>query len=382
MTIGKFKSPLRKPRMIIALALGLMVVPALSMAQGPAGGEYKAPVSVITLKKTAIQYTQTVPARVNAFKVAEIRPQVTGIVVKRFYVEGGMVKKGQPLYQIDPASYKAVYDSAQANLLKAQAQLETTQAREERYGRLVKEKAVSRQDYDDAYSALLQARASIAVAEATVAQAKINVDYTRVYAPITGRIGKSTVTEGALVTANQGQMMAQITQLDPIYVDMQQAREKLAEFKAKSRHTAKVVVSLDYGDNAGAYGHMGELQFTEVTVDPTTASVVLRALFPNPNEELYPGFFASATLFLDKAEVLLIPQRSGILQPNGKLVAWVVDGEGTVHSRAIQVDGVYGNNWIVTSGLSEGDAIVTEGFQRLRSGSPVEVSPATIALAN
>ena len=382
MTIGKFKTPLRKPRMIIALALGLAVVPVLAMAQGPAGEEYKAPVSVITLKKTTIQYTQTVPARVNAFKVAEIRPQVTGIVVKRFYVEGGMVKKGQPLYQIDSSTYKAVYDSAQANLLKAKAQLETTQAREERYGRLVKDKAVSRQDYDDAYAALLQARASIAVADASVAQAKINVDYTRVYAPITGRIGKSTVTEGALVTANQAQMMAQITQLDPIYVDMQQAREKLAEFKKKSRHTPKVVVKLDYGDNAGIYGYMGELQFSEVTVDPTTASVVQRALFPNPDEELYPGFFASATLYLDKADVLLIPQKSGLLQPNGKLVAWVVDGEGKVQSKAIQVDGVHGNNWIVTSGLSVGDVIVTEGFQRLRSGSPVEVTPATFAVAN
>jgi membrane fusion protein (multidrug efflux system) len=371
--------------MIAVITLGLVVIPAFALAQEPGKGPaavYKAPVSAVTLKKTTIQYTQTVPGRVNAYKVAEIRPQVTGIVVKRFFVEGGLVKKGQPLYQIDPSSYQAVYDSALANLLKAKAQLETTQAREERYGRLVKDKAVSRQDYDDAYAALLQARASIAVAQASVAQAKINVDYTRVYAPITGRIGKSTVTEGALVTANQPQVMAQITQLDPIYVDMQQAREKLSELKQKSIHTDKITVTLDYGDNKGVYGHTGELQFSEVTVDPTTSSVVLRALFPNPDEELYPGFFASATLLLDNVQVVLIPQRAAILQSNGKMVAWVVDKDSRVHPQPIEVDGAHGNSWIVTSGVEAGDSIVTEGFQRLRPGSAVDVSPVTLALAN
>ncbi|WP_300667274.1 efflux RND transporter periplasmic adaptor subunit [Desulfoluna sp.] len=392
MIFGKIKLPLFHlshasgiTRLIAVIALGLIAIPAFALAQEPGKGAaavYKAPVSVVTLEKTTIQYTQTVPGRVNAFKVAEIRPQVTGIVVKRFFVEGGMVKKGQPLYQIDASSYQAVYDSTLANLLKAKAQLETTQAREARYGRLVKDKAVSRQDYDDAYAALLQARASIAVAKASVAQAKINVDYTRVYAPITGRIGKSTVTEGALVTANQPQVMAQITQLDPIYLDMQQAREKLSELKKKSIHTDKIRVTLDYGDNEGVYGHTGELQFSEVTVDPTTSSVVLRALFPNPDEDLYPGFFASATLFLDNAQVVLIPQRAAILQPNGKMVAWVVGTDSTVHPQTIEVDGAHGNQWIVTSGVEAGDSIVTEGFQRLRPGSAVDVSPVTLALAN
>lgn len=368
--------------MIAAMALlSLLIIASPALAKSPEKGEkpvYKAPVSVMTVRKKTIQYTQTVPARVTAFKVAEIRPQVTGIVVKRFFEEGGMVKKGDPLYQIDPSTYKAFYDSAQANLLKAKAQLETTQAREKRYGRLVEDKAVSRQAYDDAYATLLQARAEIAVAKASVAQAKINVDYTRVYAPITGRIGKSTVTEGALVTANQTQMMAQVIQLDPIYVDMQQAREKLSELRKKSTHTDKIRVALDYGGTAGAYDHMGELQFSEVTVDPTTASVVLRALFPNPDETLYPGFFASATLFLDTAEVLLIPQRTAILQPNGKQVVWVVK-DGTVHPQPIEVAGSHGNNWIVTSGLSVGETIITEGFQRLRPGSAVDISPAKIA---
>lgn len=391
MMTGSLKSPLSHPllpsgvtRLVAALILGLVASPSFAVAQGPGmggGAEYKAPVSVMTLKKTTIQYTQTVPARVNAFKVAEIRPQVTGIVVKRFFEEGGMVKKGQPLYQIDSSSYQAVYDAARADLLKARAQMESIEAREARYGRLVKDKAVSRQDYDDAHAALLQARSAIAVAKASVAQAKINVDYTRVYAPITGRIGKSTVTEGALVTANQPQMMAQITQLDPIYVDMQQAREKLAELKQKSTHTGKIMVKLDYGDNKGAYGHAGELKFSEVTVDPTTSSVVLRALFPNPKEELYPGFFATATLFLDKAQVVLIPQRAAILQPNGKMVAWVVGKDGKVNPRPIEVDGAHGNNWIVTAGLEAGDSIVTAGFQRLRPGSAVAFSPAPLAQA-
>ncbi|MBI9093051.1 MAG: efflux RND transporter periplasmic adaptor subunit [Desulfobacterium sp.] len=386
MRIGRIKSlfyrlhlPSGVKGLFVPMALGLVLITSSALAQG--GVAFKAPVSTITLKKQAIQYTQTVPGRVNAFKVAEVRPQVTGIVLERFFQEGGMVKKGQPLYQIDPSTYQAVYDSARADLLKAQAQMEAAQAREKRYGRLVKDKAVSRQEYDDAHAAWLQARASVAVANASVARAKINLNYTRVYAPITGRIGKSTMTEGALVTANQAKMMAEITQLDPIYVDMQQARKKLFELKQKSINTDKVMVRLDYGDNQGVYGHMGELQFSEVTVDPTTSSVVLRALFPNPEEELYPGFFVSATLFLDKAQVLLIPQKAAILQPSGKMVAWVVDKENKVHPQPIEVEGSHGNSWIVTTGLNENDAIVTEGFQRLRPGVEVEASPSTLALA-
>lgn len=389
MLIGRIKEPyfrVHRPSgvkgLFAVMALALVLVASSASAQGPGGAAFKAPVSVITLQKQTIQHTQTVPGRVQAHKVAEVRPQVTGIVLERFFEEGGMVEKGQPLYQIDPSTYKAVYDSAKADLLKAQAQLESSKARAERYGRLVEDRAVSRQDYDDAHAAWLQARASVAVADASVARAKINLDYTRVYAPITGRIGKSTVTEGALVTANQATMMAEITQLDPIYVDMQQAREKLFDLKKKSTNTQKIMVRLDYGDSQGEYARMGELQFSEVTVDPTTSSVVLRALFPNPEEELYPGFFVSATLLLDKAEVLLIPQKAAILQPSGTMVAWVMDKTNKVRPQPIEVDGSYENNWIVTSGLNEGDAIVTEGFQRLHPGAEVEASQTTLALAN
>jgi len=385
MRIGRIKSPfyrLHRPSgitgLLVPMALGLILITSSAMAEKAA---FKAPVSTITLKKQTIQYTQTVPGRVNAFKVAEVRPQVTGIVLERFFEEGGMVKKGQPLYQIDPSTYQAVYDSAQADLLKVQAQMKSTQAREKRYGRLVKDRAVSRQEYDDAHAAWLQARASVAVAKASVARARINLNYTSVYAPITGRIGKSTVTEGALVTANQAKMMAEITQLDPIYVDMQQARKKLFELKQKSTNNEQIIVKLDYGDNQGVYGHMGKLQFSEVTVDPTTSSVVLRALFPNPEEELYPGFFVSATLLLDETQVLLIPQKAAILQPSGKMVAWVVEKDNKVHPQPIEVEGSHGNSWIVTKGLEENDAIVTEGFQRLRPGVEVEASLSTLALA-
>ncbi|BCS95295.1 secretion protein HlyD [Desulfoluna limicola] len=389
MLIGRIKEPyfrVHRPSgvkgLFAAMALGLVAVASSVSAQEAGGAAFKAPVSVMTMTKQTIQYTQTVPGRVQAHKIAEVRPQVTGIVLERFFEEGGMVEKGQPLYQIDPSTYKAVYDSAKADLLNAQAQLESSKARAERYGRLVEDRAVSRQDYDDAHAAWLQARASVAVADASVAQAKINLDYTRVYAPITGRIGKSTVTEGALVTANQATMMAEITQLDPIYVDMQQAREKLFELKKKSTSTEKIMVRLDYGDSQGEYPRMGELQFSEVTVDPTTSSVVLRALFPNPDEELYPGFFVSATLLLDKADVLMIPQKAAILQPSGTMVAWVMDKANKVHPQPIEVKGSYKNNWIVTSGLSEGDAIVTEGFQRLQPGAEVDSSQAVLALAN
>lgn len=369
----------RRKSISAVIAFVALALPISAMAQGPSG--FKAPVAVMTMAKQPLQYTQTAPGRVKAHKIAEVRPQVTGIVLKRFFEEGSMVKKGQPLYQIDPATYQAVYDSAMADLLKAKAQYESTQAKDKRYSRLVKDRAVSRQDYDDAHAAFLQANASVAVAEAAVARAKINLDYTRVYAPITGRIGKSSVTEGALVTANQATMMAEITQLNPIYVDMQQARRKLFELKALSKNTDKIMVKLDYGENEGQYAHMGELQFSEVTVDPSTSSVVLRALFPNPEEELYPGYFVRATLFLDKTNVLLVPQKAAIMQPGGKMMVWVMDKNSTVRPQPIEVDGTYKNQWIVTSGLKEGETIITEGYQRLRPGAEVDASPKAQALA-
>lgn len=361
--------------LVAMIAFSIVGISQSAVADDSASGGFKAPVSVMTMAKQTIQFTQTVPGRVNAHKVAEVRPQVTGIVLERFFEEGGMVQKGQPLYQIDPATYKAIYDAALADRLKAEAQLQAAKAREERYSRLVADRAVSQQDFDDARAAFLQARANVAVAQAAVARAKINLDYTRVYAPITGRIGKSSVTEGALVTANQSTMMAEITQLDPIYVDMQQAREKLFDLKQQSRNTETIRVRLDYGDKTAEYPHMGTLQFSEVTVDTSTSSVVLRALFPNPEEALYPGFFVSATLLLDTVEALLIPQKAAILQPDGSMIAWVMDKEQKVQPRPIEVKGSYKNNWIVTIGLAEGETIVTEGFQRLYPGASVNATP-------
>lgn len=333
------------------------------------------PVSAIKLETTKIQLTQQLPGRSVAYKVSEIRPQVTGIITKRLFTEGGMVEQGQQLYQIDPAPYQALYDSAEADLLRAQANLASISAKESRFRELVKVNAVSKQDYDDTKAALLDAKASIAVAKAAVSSAKINLNYTNVYAPISGQIGKSSYTEGALVTANQSNVLAIVTQLDPIYVDMQEARKKVIELRQKSKTTDKIMVTLDLGDDF-TYQQKGELQFSEVTVDPTTSSVELRAIFPNPEKLLFPGLFVRATLLLDKVEALLIPQQAGILGQGGRMSAWVVDSNNTAQVVPIVAKDVHEGQWIVVDGLKAGDTVITEGFQKIRPGAPVQVTPA------
>lgn len=360
--------------LLLGLTFVLLAWPKDGAAQAPQG--QATAVSTVTVNYETIQHTQQAPARVSPFRVAEIRPQVTGIITKRFFEEGGMVEQGQQLYQIDPALYDAVYESAKADLLKAQAQLESLAAREERYALLVKDEAISKQEYDDARAAALEARANIAVAKAAVSSAKINLDYTKVYAPISGRIGISSVTEGALVTANQSSVMVQITQLDPVYADMQVSRERLFSLKARARDLSTVRVRLEIDGIAEPYANLGELKFADVTVDPTTSAVTLRAVFPNPEEMLYPGVFASATMLLDKEEVLMIPQGAGIRQPNGSLAVWVVNKDNnTVSSVPVVASGVHGNRWIITQGLKAGDQVVVEGLQRLHEGVQVEVTP-------
>ncbi|CAG36427.1 related to acriflavine resistance protein E [Precursor] septum formation and cell membrane permeability [Desulfotalea psychrophila LSv54] len=360
-------------------ALALVFCSPLSSfaSEEPTKDGQKAPataVSAITLKPTAIQYTQQIPARATAYKVAEIRPQVTGIIKKRLFTEGGAVKKGSQLYQIDPAPYQAVYNSAKADLLKAHANLESTNVKEKRYAQLVLINAVSKQAYDDTWAALLQAKADVAIAEASVASAKINLKYTKVYAPISGLIGKSNVTEGALVTANQAPLMAQITQLDPIYIDMQEVRNKVLVMKQKAKNTEEILVNLDFGGNLGIYQHQGKLQFSDVIVNPTTASVELRAIFPNPEQILFPGLFAYATLLLDEVDVLLIPQQAAIRGLKGKVSAWTINDKSQAVSVSIKVGESYGNNWIVTEGLKAGDKVITEGFQRLRTEATVKIT--------
>lgn len=332
------------------------------------------PVSAIKLQTTQIQLTQQLPGRSVAYKVSDIRPQVTGIITKRLFTEGSMVEQGQQLYQIDPAPYKALYDSAEADLLRAQSNIASIAAKESRFRQLVKVNAVSKQDYDDIKASLLDAKASVAVAKAAVSSAKINLNYTKVYAPINGQIGKSSYTEGALVTANQSNVLARVTQLDPIYVDMQAARKKVFSFRQTAKNTSKVMVDLDLGDNL-QYGQQGVLQFSEVTVDPTTSSVDLRAIFPNPDHLLFPGLFVRGTLLLDKIDAILIPQKAGILGQGGRMSAWIIDDENKAQIVPIVAKEGHGNNWIVSEGLKVGDTVITEGFQKLRPNTPVIVTP-------
>ena len=333
------------------------------------------PVSAITLEATTIQLTQQLPGRSVAYKVAEIRPQVTGIITERLFTEGSMVEQGQQLYQINPAPYQAVYNKVKADLLRAEANLASAAAKEARYRESLKVSVVSEQDYDDAKAALLDAKASVAIAQAAIESAEIDLNYTKVYSPISGQIGKSSFTEGALVTANQSTLLAKVTQLDPIYVDMQEARKKVFRLREKSKNTDQVMVTLDLGDGF-TYEHQGQFQFSEVTVNPTTSTVELRAIFPNPDQILFPGLFVHATLLLDTVDALLIPQKAGILGLGGKMNAWIIDDKDTAQLVPIVAKETHENNWIVSKGLKEGDIVITEGFQKLRSGASVVVSPA------
>lgn len=349
---------------------------ASAAAEQPQGGPPPTPVSALTLKLSTIQHTQEIPGRTAAFKVAEIRPQVTGIIKKRLFTEGSIVQKGQQLYLIDPAPYLALYNSALADLQKTKANLESIHAKEQRYAELVKVNAVSKQDYDDIKASALQAQADIAVAQAALASTKINLDYTKVYAPICGYIGKSNITEGALVTANQTALMAQITQLDPIYVDMQEAQKKTLQLRQKSQDNKAIEVSLQLEDTLAIYEHSGKLQFSDVIVNPTTSSVEIRAIFPNPENFLFPGLFVRATLLLDKEDVLLIPQQAAIRGSGGALTAWTINAQNQAQPVPIKVSNdSYGTNWIVTDGLKTGDVVITEGFQKIRPGANVAVTP-------
>lgn len=285
-----------------------------------------------------------------------------------------MVERGQQLYQINPAPYQAVYNKVKADLLRAEANLASVAAKEARYRESLKVSVVSEQDYDDAKAALLDAKASVAIAQAAIESAEIDLNYTKVYSPISGQIGKSNFTEGALVTANQSNFLAKVTQLDPIYVDMQEARKKVLSLREKSKHTDKVMVTLDLGDGF-IYEHQGQFQFSEVTVNPTTSSVELRAIFPNPDQLLFPGLFVRATLFLDTVEAILIPQKAGIRGAGGQMNAWIVDDKNTAQMVSIVAKETYGNNWIVTEGLKVGDTVITEGFQKLRPNTLVAVTP-------
>ena len=339
-------------------------------------------VATVTIEPHRIELTTELPGRTSAYLISEIRPQVNGIIKKRMFREGSDVKGGDLLYQIDPAPFQVAYDSARASLGKAQANLPSIRARVERYKELLVDKAVSQQDYDDAAAAVEQAKAEIEYWKTAVEAARINLGYTRVTAPISGRIGRSSVTDGALVTAYQATALATIQQLDPIYVDVTQSSAELlrlrrnletGELTADKKSGKKVQILLEDGT---PYPAEGTLQFRDVTVDPTTGSFTLRIVVPNPQDLLLPGMFVRAVVKQGIAErAILVPQQGVSRNPKGEPIALLVDASGTVRQRLLTLNRAIGDQWLVASGLSGGEQVIVEGMLKVRPGAAVKTVP-------
>ncbi len=355
---------------ILVSAVALALVSLTGCKEDSAPPPQQTPqVGVVTLKAQPFALTSELPGRTAAYRIAEVRPQVDGIIQKRLFTEGSEVKAGQQLYQIDPATYEATYQSAQAAQISASAMAE-------RYKLLVADKAVSQQSYDDARASALQA-------QATLEQARINLRYTKVLAPISGRIGRSAVTEGALVTNGQATALATIQQLDPIYVDVTQSSKDLLSLRADlaegrlqkvGDNSAKVQLVLEDGSH---YAHDGTLEFSEVAVDEGTGSVTLRAVVPNPDHLLLPGMFVHAELQAGvKQQAILAPQQGVTRNQRGEPVAMVVNAANKVEPRVLKASRTVGSAWLVEDGLNEGDRLITEGLQFVQPGIEVKAVPA------
>ena len=340
-------------------------------------------VAVITLQPRKIEITDQLPGRTTAYRVAEVRPQVTGIVQRRLFSEGSEVKAGDQLFQIDAASYRAALNSAEAALKRAEAQAVSARLLEERYGPLIAANAVSKQENDDAIAASARAAADVAAARAQVETARINVVYTQVLSPINGRIGRALVTEGALVTSQQQSPLATVQQLDPIYVDITQSSTEMlrlqrqlanGELLKTADNQAEVGLTLEDGS---LYGERGRLKVSEASVDPSTGSVVLRAEFPNPKRELLPGMFVRAQLTRGTlSAALLVPQRGVSHNPKGDATVLVVEQDDKVAERVVTADRAINGEWLVTAGLNAGDRVIVDGLQKAKPGSPVKPVPA------
>ena len=369
---------------------GLMAIAAVLTACGgnePAPqGPGAVPVTVVTLAPESVTLTRELPGRASPYLVAEVRPQVNGIIEQRLFTEGGAVEAGQPLYQIDDATYRANYASAEAALARARATLHSAQLLARRSKGLVAIKAVSEQDHENAVAALKQAEADVAAAEAAVQSARVTLSYARITSPISGRIGKSSVTQGALVTANQAAPLATVQQLDPMYVDLTQSsaellelRKALASGRLEGGQDLPVTILLEDGTR---YEHEGKLAFSEVTVDPTTGSYALRVVVPNPDSVLLPGVYVRALISNGvRQDALLVPQQGIARDPKGNTTAMVVGTEGKVEARAVEVSQTVGDKWLVEGGLVPGDKVIVEGLQKIRPGAPVQATEAGTAPA-
>lgn len=342
-------------------------------------------VDVVTLQAQPVTITTSLPGRAVAYRIAQVRPQVSGIVLRRDYVEGSTVKAGQQLYQIDPAPYQAAYDSAKAALMNANAALSLATLKVQRYAPLVKANAISKLDYATAQATEKQDRANVASAKAALETAHINLRYTRVLSPIQGRSGRSLVTEGALVTGDQSSALTTVQQIDPIYVDATQPSSTLlrlereyaaGKLQRSGSHQARVELTL--GDGT-PYAPAGKLQFSEVTVDPGTGSVTLRAVFPNPKHILLPGMFVHLRIAEGvRQRALLVPQQGVTHDSSGQATALIVNKDDKVQLRSVVASRAIGDKWLVTQGLNAGDRVIVKGLQFVKPGDKVRVEEARL----
>jgi membrane fusion protein (multidrug efflux system) len=373
-------------RRVSASAVVLLLIAALAgcgkkeAAMLPPSGPIE--VGVIKVAPSSVTLTKELPGRTSAFRIAEVRARVSGIVLKRLFTEGGEVKEGDILYQIDPAPYQAALDSAKGNLARAQANAASARLQSDRYKDLIAAKAVSQQDYDNALSASKAGEADVAAAQAAVEVATINLGFTQVAAPIAGHIGRSQVTEGAYVQQSTATLLATIQQIDQLYVDVNQSTSEVlrlkkelesGQLKSIGKGEASVTLLLEDGTE---YSEAGKLEFADITVDPTTGSIGLRALFPNPRGELLPGMFVRARLEEGvNPSAMLVPQLAVTRNSQGQGVAMVVGADSQVEARILVTDRVVGDKWLIRSGLKPGDQVIVNNLQKIRPGVPVKAVP-------
>jgi membrane fusion protein (multidrug efflux system) len=374
------------------LAPLLLAAAALAAAceRAPASPPAAAPVEVgvVTVSPSAVTLTRELPGRTSAYRIAEVRARVNGIVLKRLFEEGSDVREGQKLFVIDPTPYQAALDGARAVLARAEANLGNARLQADRYTRLIRDNAVSRQEYDNAVAALKVQEADLAAARAAEQQARIDLGYTTVTSPVSGRIGRSAVTEGAYVQAAQATLLAVVQQLDPMYVDLSQSsaealrlRRDLDSGKLQSAGQGRAKVTLVTEDGR-VYDQPGTLQFADVTVDPGTGSIALRALFPNSRGELLPGMFVRARIQEGvNPQALLVPQVGVTRDQKGNPVALVVGADRKVERRQLTTDRAVGDAWLVTGGVKAGEQVIVEGLQKVRPGAIVNPVPAGAAQA-
>jgi membrane fusion protein (multidrug efflux system) len=369
--------------MFVSLRRAVLLAPALALLfacseTAPPAASTQA-VTVVTLQAQPVTLTRELPGRTTPFLVAEVRPQATGIVQDQLFAEGSLVESGQALYQLDDATYRARYNSAKASLTRAQVALEVARSNAARTTELAKTGVISQQARENAVATLHQAEADVGVAKAELASAEVVLNYARITSPISGRIGKSSVTRGALVTANQEEPLATVQQLDPVYVDLTQSSSELLELRKEmaagtltATNDVPVTVLLEDGS---PYPHAGTLKFADVTVDANTGSFALRIVVPNPENLLLPGMYVRALVSNgERRNGLLVPQQAIARDPKGNANAMVVAADGTVEARTVQVNRTIGDKWLVDAGLNPGDRVIIEGLQKIKPGMPVQAT--------